>query len=90
MSLIQSVQIPLFFKYGAENGRIYMFISIILIAFIIGGVFYIVEKMSINLQLDNLSNIANYGLSMILLIATIVIYRISYSISYRIYRKKEI
>lgn len=90
IGLIECLQIPCIYKYGAEKGRMQIFMIMILLAFVIGGIVWIGEKMSINLSLDVLGNILNQYLPVILLIATAMIYMISYSISYRIYRKKEI
>lgn len=89
IGLVESLQIPCIYKYGAEKGRLQIFIIIILIAFVIGAIVGIGERLGINLPLDNLSNIINNYLPIILIVATAIIYGISYTISYRIYSKKE-
>lgn len=83
ISIVESIQIPCFFKWGAEKGRFQMFILVIVIAFSLGGIIYILEKMGIYLNVDNF-------LPLILVIITAVMYTLSYKISDKIYSKKEI
>ena len=89
ISLLQAIQIPSIFKWGAEKGRIQMFILVFGIVAIISGIIFFLIKMNININMGRLENILNnYGIP--LLIAIIVLmYLISYKISCRIYKKKE-
>ena len=89
IALIQSIQIPSIYKWGAEKGRIQMFILVFGIVAIISGIIFFLIKMNININMGRLENILNnYGIP--LLIAIIVLmYLISYKISCRIYKKKE-
>ena len=89
IGLIESIQIPCVYKWGAEKGRIQMFIVAAIILLLIGGIFFVGQKSNINLPVnDVLNNIINF-LQIILLLATIIIYYISYRISCRIYKNKE-
>lgn len=89
IALIQSIQIPSIYKWGAEKGRIQMFILVFGIVAIISGIIFLLMKMNININMGILENILNnYGV--LLLIAIIALmYLISYKISCRIYKKKE-
>lgn len=89
IALIQSIQIPSIYKWGAEKGRIQMFILVFGIVAIISGIIFFLMKMNININMGILENILNnYGV--LLLIAIIALmYLISYKISCRIYKKKE-
>lgn len=90
VGFVEAIQIPCVYKFGAEKGRIQIFIVIALIAFLIGGIFFIGEKVNINWQINNVLNLINSFLPIILILSTVVIYYISYKIAYKIYKKKEI
>lgn len=87
---IQAIQIPCIYKYGSERGRIQVFIIVAVIAVIIGGIFFIGDKININLPINNILNIVDNFLPVIFIIVTAIIYYISYNITYKIYSKKEI
>ena len=89
ISLIQAIQIPSIFKWGAEKGRIQMFILLFIIIVIAAGAGFLIMKANLNIDMEMLENFINqFGL--ILLVALmIVMYSISYVISYRIYKNKE-
>ena len=89
IALIQSIQIPSIYKWGAEKGRIQMFILVFVIVAIISGIIFFLIKMNININMGILENILN-NCGIPLLIAIIALmYLISYKISCRIYKKKE-
>ena len=89
VGLIEAIQIPCVYKWGAEKGRIQMFIVAAIIILLIGGIFLVGENANINLSIsDILSTIINF-LPVILILATLIIYYISYKVSYRIYKNKE-
>lgn len=92
ISLIQSIYIPSIYKYGSEKGRIYVFIGTIVIAFLLGGIVTLGEKILTNFTIDFsfLNNVLQSYISLILLILVLIIYFISYKISYKIYSKKEL
>lgn len=88
IGIVEAIQVPCIYKLGAERGRIQIFIVIAIIAFILGGIFFLGEKMSINLPVD--LNLINQFMPMILVVVTLLMYYISYRISCKIYSKKEI
>lgn len=90
ISFVEAIQIPCIYKFGAEKGRIQIFIVIAIIAFLVGGILFIIEKMNIDLQINNILNIISNFLPIILILITSIIYYISYIVAYRIYSKKEI
>ena len=66
-----------------------MFIVAAIIILLAGGLFAVAQNSIINLPTANILNIMNNFLPLILILATIIIYYISYKVSYRIYKKKE-
>lgn len=89
ISLIESIQIPSIYKWGAEKGRIQMFILIFLLVLAIIGIVYVVGNLNINIDLGSLNNvIEKYGI-LIEFVLIFIIYFISYSISKKIYKNKE-
>ena len=89
ISLLQAIQIPSVFKWGAEKGRIQMFISLFIIIAVIGGIYFLVTKFNININIEMLSDFINkFGL-IILIALMIIMYFVSYKIAYKIYRNKE-
>lgn len=86
--ILQSIQIPIMYKYGAEKGRIIQLIVIVLLSLCISILFVILGKI-INFPLDSLiTMIKNY---IVLIIGSIAIlsYLGSYTLSCKIYKKKE-
>jgi len=90
IGIIECIKIPLIYKFGVEKGRIQMVIIIALIAFLLGGAFWIFEKLNVNLSINNMFNVIESFLPAILVIGIIVLYYVSYRISYKIYLKKEL
>ena len=89
ISLIQAIQIPSMYKWGAEKGRIQMFVLVFALIVVIAGVGFLIIKSGINIDIQQVNNIINkYGL-IILAAFMIVMYFISYKISYKIYSNKE-
>ena len=89
ISFLQSVQIPSIYKWGAEKGRIQMFILVLIIVAILGGMYFLINKANINIDMEMINNfITKFGI-MLLIISTIVMYFISYKIAYKIYKNKE-
>ncbi len=87
IGLIEAVQIPCIYKWGAEKGRIQMFIAVVLIGFVIGGIFFLGEKLNFKFSIGDVLN--NFT-PIILLLATVILYFVSYKIALNIYAKKEI
>ena len=89
ISFLQSVQIPSIYKWGAEKGRIQMFILVLIIIAILGGIYFLINKTNINIDMEMLNNfITKFGV-WILIISIIVMYFVSYKIAYKIYKNKE-
>ena len=89
ISFLQSVQIPSIYKWGAEKGRIQMFILVLIIVAILGGIYFLINKTNINIDMEMINNFINKFGVWILIISTIIMYYISYKIAYKIYKNKE-
>ena len=89
ISLLQSIQIPSIFKWGAEKGRIQMFISLFIIIAVIGGIYFLITKSNINVNIEMLGDFINKFGIIILIALMIVMYFVSYKIAYKIYKNKE-
>ena len=90
IGLIEAIQIPCVYKWGAEKGRIQMVIVTALVALLAGGIIFIGEKANIQFPANNILEIFSKFLPLIFIGITIIIYFISYKVSYKIYFKKEI
>ena len=89
ISLLQSIQIPSIFKWGAEKGRIQMFISLFIIIAVISGIYFLITKSNINVNIEMLGDFINKFGIIILIALMIVMYFVSYKIAYKIYKNKE-
>ena len=89
ISLLQSIQIPSIFKWGAEKGRIQMFISLFIIIAVIGGIYFLITKSNINVNIEKLGDFINKFGIIILIAFMIFMYFVSYKIAYKIYKNKE-
>ncbi len=89
IALVEAIQIPSIYKWGAEKGRVQMFILVFLIvAIVVGGVF-LLSHLKLGVDLNTISTfLSNYGL-IILMVTTILMLYISYKISCKIYCKKQ-
>ncbi len=89
ISLIQSIQIPSIFKWGAEKGRIQMFI-VLFVLVIIGAIAgFLLKQAGLSVDIEKLENVLNnFGLVALILLSCLM-YFISYKISYKIYKNKE-
>ena len=89
ISLIQAIQIPSIYKWGAEKGRVQMFILVFILIVLVAGVGYLIMKSSFNIDLAKIENIMQqYGLILLLALMA-VMYYISYKVANKIYNKKE-
>lgn len=89
VSLIQAIQIPSIFKWGAEKGRIQMFIVLFVLALIGAGVGFLIKESGLSVDIAKLESVLkNFGL-LLLVLLSFIIYFISYKISYKIYKNKE-
>lgn len=89
ISFLQAIQIPSMYKWGAEKGRIQMFILVLIFIAILGGIYFLINKTNINVDMEMINNFINKFGVWILIISTIVMYFVSYKIAYRVYKNKE-
>lgn len=87
ISIVEAIQIPCIYKFGAEKARMQIFlimvILIVIASLLVGGVLYWLEKWAIDInKLQFLIPFTFLGL-------TVLVYNISYKIAYKIYEKKE-
>lgn len=87
VGILEAIQIPCIYKYGAEKARMQIFmigiIIIVLGMILIGGICYWLEMLSI--YIEDFSFLFPFGS----ILLTILVYYISYNISCKIYDKKE-
>ena len=89
VALIQAIQIPSVYRFGAEKGRIQMFLLIFLLVLMIAGVGFLITKVGFDIDINEINHFMNrFGIPILLLVSA-VLYYISYQISYKIYKKKE-
>ena len=89
VSFIQAIQIPSIFKWGAEKGRIQMFIVLLFLVLIGTGVGFLINESGFTIDITKLESVLkNFGLAF-LIILSLIMYFISYKISYEIYKNKE-
>ena len=89
IGLIQSIQIPSIYKWGAEKGRIQMFILVFGIVAIVSGLVFLLMKMNISLNMELIEMFLNNFGILLLLVIIALMYFISYKISCKVYNKKE-
>ncbi len=90
--LVISLLIPFYYKFGSQKGRIMLFLTITILALIIGiitslDIFNNVELMN---MINSLNNLSLGMFTLLLIIVTVIIMTISYYISVRIYNNKEL
>ncbi len=90
--LVISLLIPFYYKFGSNKGRIMLFLTITILALIIGiitslDIFNNVELMN---MINSLNNLSIGMFTLLLIIVTVIIMTISYYISVRIYNNKEL
>ena len=86
VGLIEAIQIPCVYKWGAEKGRIQMFIVAALIVVLALGVLSFVSDLNISISANKTENF----IPIILTLLIILIYYISYKVSYKIYKNKQV
>lgn len=89
VSVIQAIQIPSIFKWGAEKGRIQMFIVLFVVALIGAGGGFLIKESGLSVDIEKLENTLKSFGWIILVILSFIIYFISYKVSYKIYKNKE-
>lgn len=86
VGLIEAIQIPCVYKWGAEKGRIQMFIVAALIVVLALGVLSFASDLNISILANKTENF----IPIVLTLLIILIYYISYKVSYKIYKNKEV
>lgn len=89
LSLIECIQIPFVYKFGVEKARIWIFIMVLAFSFLLGAIATIIDSNQLNSAIAFLKQSNILSLSFPILI-TLLMYYISYKISYRIYCKKDV
>ena len=89
VALIQAIQIPSVYRFGAEKGRIQMFLLIFLLVLMIAGVGFLITKMGFDINIKEINHFMNRFSIPILILVSAFLYYISYKISYKIFKKKE-
>ena len=89
VALIQAIQIPSVYRFGAEKGRIQMFLLIFLLVLMIAGAGFLITKIGFDINMEEINHFMNrFGIPVLILVSA-VLYYISYKISYKIFKKKE-
>ena len=89
ISLIQAIQIPSIFKWGAEKGRIQMSVLLFVIVAVVAGIAFLIMQTNFHIDVEMLKNVIHQFGFIILVLTMVIMYYISYKISYKIYRNKE-
>ena len=89
ISLIQAIQIPSIFKWGAEKGRIQMFVLLFVIVAVVAGIAFLIMQTNFHIDVEMLKNVLHQFGFIILVLTMVIMYYVSYKISYKIYRNKE-
>ena len=89
VALIQAIQIPSVYRFGAEKGRIQMFLLLFLLVLMIAGVGFLITKIGFDINIEKINRFMNHFGIPILILVSAILYYISYKISYKIFKKKE-
>ena len=89
VALIQAIQIPSVYRFGAEKGRIQMFLLLFLLVLMIAGVGFLITKIGFDINIEKINRFMNHFDIPILILVSAILYYISYNISYKIFKKKE-
>ena len=89
VALIQAIQIPSVYRFGAEKGRIQMFLLLFLLVLMIAGVGVLITKIGFDINIEKINRFMNHFGIPILILVSAILYYISYKISYKIFKKKE-
>ena len=82
ISVVEAIQIPCIYKWGAEKGRLNMFILVVLASLILGGISFVAFDIT---QVNNVISLIEKIIPIILLIAIFLVYFISYKVSCKVY-----
>lgn len=90
ISLILAIQIPSIYKWGAEKGRIQMLILFFIIILLTLGIAYLVtHNLGIEINEEAINTFFQKFGIVIVICLLVLMYYISYRISYKIFKNKE-
>ena len=90
ISLILAIQIPSIYKWGAEKCRIQMFILFFIIILLTLGIAYLVtHNLGIEINEEAINTFFQKFGIVIVICLLVLMYYISYRISYKIFKNKE-
>lgn len=85
LSFMQSIQIPCIYKYGAEKGRLQIYIIMMFIVLLLGAGYMFLPQMDLSF-IDKI----DVFVPIILIIIILINYLVSYKVATKIYSKKEV
>lgn len=85
LSFMQSIQIPCIYKYGAEKGRLQIYIIMMFIVLLLGAGYMFLPQIDL-LFLDKI----DIYVPIVLILIIIINYLVSYKVAIKIYSKKEV
>ena len=89
VGIIEAIQIPCVYKWGAEKGRIQMFVLLFILIAMGAGAGFLIMKSNLSIDMEMLNNFINKSGLIVLIALMVIMYFISYKISYKIYKNKE-
>lgn len=87
ISIILAIQVPSIYKWGAEKGRIQMFILFFIIIIISLGIAYLATNSGLNINFDSINKFFEKFGILIVMFLLVIMYYISYRISYKIFKR---
>ena len=89
VSIVEAIQIPCAYKWGAEKGRIYLFIVAAAIILGVIGLLTIAQNSNFNFAINEIIYLMGGFFPIFLILLTAIIYYVSYKFSFQIYENKE-
>lgn len=89
VSIVEAIQIPCAYKWGAEKGRIYLFIVAAAIILGVIGLLTIAQNSNLNFPINEIIYLMGGFFPIFLILLTAIIYYVSYKFSFQIYENKE-
>lgn len=87
---MQSIQAPCIYKWGAEKGRMMIFLVVGVVAILIGIVAMLISNLNLTVFTPEIIQTLEKILPLIIVVLIIIIYFVSYKIAYKIYQNKEL
>mgnify|MGYP005767494151 CR=1 FL=1 len=89
VSIVEAIQIPCAYKWGAEKGRIHLFIVAAAIILGVIGLLTIAQNSNFNFAINEIIYLMGGFFPIFLILLTAIIYYVSYKFSFQIYENKE-